>query len=166
MLEMRWKYQVIYRNDFPFFQLDPEFSLINNELQSGSNGNQRCSTAIHTTHRQYSFVHSHSTKKKKKLWVKCVNHNYILRTDFFIWTGFEKLMEFHVTFFQSAYIWLIQTKLLLLDNRPTKFHQSHSAVLEMKHANRWTLHTQFTFFSRTSGAHNSEIMYKIEVMQN
>ena len=172
MLQMRWRYRHIQRW-FSIFQLDPEFSLISNKLESGSNGNQCCSTAIHTTYRQHSFVHSHRGEKKKCGGggggeVKLVNHNYIyiFYTDFFIWTGFEKLMEFHVMFFQSAYIWLIPTKLILLDNKPTKFHQSHSAVLEMKHANRWTLHPHYTFFSWTSGALYSEIMYKIEVMQN
>ena len=66
--------------------------------------------------------------KKKRLWVKFVNHNYIhiLCADFLIWIDSEKLTEFHVMFFQSAYIWLIQTKLVLTDNRPTKFHQSLS----------------------------------------
>ena len=41
----------------------------------------------------------------------------------FIRTGFEKLMHFHVTFSQS----LKQTKLVVTDNRPTKFHQSLSS---------------------------------------
>ena len=45
----------------------------------------------------------------------------------FIRTGFEKLMRFHVTFSQSAYICLKQTKLVVTDNRPTKFHQSLSS---------------------------------------
>ena len=105
---------------------------------------------------------------ERKLWVKFVNHNYIyiLCTGFFIWTGFVKLMGLQVMFFQSTYIWLIQTKLVLNNNRPTKFHQSHSAVKEMKHSNRWTLHAHYTFFSWASIEHNSEIMYKIEVIQN
>ena len=75
-------------------------------------------------------------------------------------------MGFHVTFFQSIYISLIQTKLVLIDNEPTKFHQCHSAVLQTKHANKWTLYAHYTFFSWISRAHNSEIMYKIQVMQN
>jgi hypothetical protein len=66
MLEMRWRYQVMYRTDFPFFQLDPEFNLIINELHSGSNGNQFYSTAIHTKYRQYSSVHSHHTKMRER----------------------------------------------------------------------------------------------------
>jgi uncharacterized membrane protein len=82
---------------------------------------------------------------KQKL-VKFVNHIYILCTDSFIWTCFEKRTEFHVTFFQSAYIWLIQTKLVLTDNRPTEFHQGHSAVLAVKHTNRWILHAHYTSF--------------------
>ena len=63
MLEMRWRYQVIYRTDFPFFQLDPEFSLITNDVNSGSNDNKFCSTAIHTKYKQQSSVHSHHKKK-------------------------------------------------------------------------------------------------------
>jgi hypothetical protein len=47
-------------------------------------------------------------------------------------------------FFQSVCIWLIQIKLVLIDNRPTEFHQGHSAFLEMKHANRWILHAHYT----------------------
>lgn len=70
MLEMRQRYQVIYRTDFPFFQLDPEFNLNTNELQSGSNGNQFCSIAIHTKYREHSSVQSHC----KKNGVKFVNH--------------------------------------------------------------------------------------------
>jgi len=68
-------------------------------------------------------------------------------------------------FFQSAYIRLIQTKLVLIDNRPTKFHQSHSAVLQMKDTNRWTLHAHYTFIPWTSRAHNTETMYLTEVIQ-
>jgi len=83
---------------------------------------------------------------------------------FFTWTGFGKLIEFQVTFFQSVYIWLIQTKLVLSDNRATKFHQSHSAVLEMKHANKWTLHAHYTFFFPwILRVYKCEIMYKIQV---
>jgi len=52
----------------------------------------------------------------------------------------------------------------LIDNKPTKFHQSHSVGLEMKHKKSWTLHAHYTFFSWTSRAHNSEIMYKIKVL--
>jgi hypothetical protein len=98
-----------------------------------------------------------------KFWEKFVNHKYIYILCRF---GFEKLMEFHVTFFHSSYIWLIQTKSVLIDNRPTEFHQGHSAVLEMKHANRWILYAHYTFFSWTSRVHDSEIMYKIQVIQN
>jgi hypothetical protein len=75
-------------------------------------------------------------------------------------------MEFHVMFFHSAYVWLMQTKLVYIDKRPTEFHQVHSAVLEMKHANRWILHAHDTFFSCTSRVHDSEIMYKMQVIQN
>jgi hypothetical protein len=108
------------------------------------------------------------TIQKKYLWIKFVKQNwiYIIGTDFFIWTVFEKLMEFHMMLFQTACIWLIQTKLVLIDNRPTKFHQRHSADLEIKDKIRWTLHAHYTSFSWTSTAHNSEIMYKIQVMQN
>jgi hypothetical protein len=51
-------------------------------------------------------------------------------------------------------------------NRPTEFYQGHSAVLEMKHANRWIVHAHYTFFSWTSRVLNSEIMYKLQVTQN
>ena len=102
-------------------------------------------------------------EREKKLYIKFVNYISILCTDFFTWTGFGKLIEFQVTFFQSVYIWLIQTKLVLSDNRVTKFHQSHSAVLAMKHANKWTLHAHYTFFSWISRVYKCEIMYKIQV---
>jgi hypothetical protein len=75
-------------------------------------------------------------------------------------------MEFNVTFFHSAYVWLIQTKLVYIENRPTEFHQGHAAALEMKHAKRWILQAHDAFFSWTSRVHDFEIMCKIQVMQN
>ena len=140
------------QNWFSISQLDPEFNLITNELLSGSNGNQFWSTAMHTKYRQHSSVHSHHTRGRERerereetLHKICKLYLYLMYR-FFTWTDFGKLIEFQVTFFQSVYIWLIQTKLVLSDNRATKFHQSHSAVLEMKHANKWTLHAHYTFF--------------------
>jgi len=96
--------------------------------------------------------------------VKFVNHKYLMYRFFFIWTGFEKLIEFHVTFFQNTYISLKQTKLVLIDMSLLNFI-SHSAVLKI-HENEWTLQAHYTFFSWISRVHNSEIMYKIQVMRN
>jgi len=96
---------------------------------------------------------------KKKLSVKFVSHNYIciLCADFFM-NWFWEANGVSCDVFQSTYIWLIETKLVLTDNWPTKFR--HSAILEMKHAK---LHANYTFFSWTSRAHYYEIMYNVQV---
>jgi len=39
----------------------------------------------------------------------------------------------------------MRTKLVAIGNEPTTFHQKHSAVLEMKQANKWTLYAHYTF---------------------
>ena len=72
--------------------------------------------------------------KKKKRRVEFVNHNYIwiLCAYFFIWIDSEKLMEFHVMFFQSAYIWLTFIRRMhpiLLIPQPTKARNGCAAAI-------------------------------------
>jgi hypothetical protein len=79
----------MYRTDFTFFQLNPELNFITDEVHSGSNVNQFCSTAIHTKYRQNSSLHSLHTKERdrereKTLSKVCKLYLYLMYRFFFI----------------------------------------------------------------------------------